>query len=155
MNGPFPPVELPQSDATPSFHMEGASLRRAAIAAALSTLKRELRAYFLTPLAYVFIAVFLLALGAFTFEIGRFFDTNRAELGVFFVFHPWLYLVFLPAIAMRLWAEEIRDGYRRAVAYPASTYLGSGDRKVPCGLGCSSSGSDTHHANVVHRQLSR
>lgn len=71
---------------------------------------RELSAYFLTPLAYVFIAIFLLALGAFTFEIGRFFDTDQADLGPFFLFHPWLYLVFLPAIAMRLWADEFRSG---------------------------------------------
>jgi ABC-2 type transport system permease protein len=71
---------------------------------------RELAAYFLTPLAYVFIAIFLIALGAFTFEIGRFFDTNQADLAPFFLFHPWLYLVFLPAVAMRLWADEARGG---------------------------------------------
>ena len=71
---------------------------------------RELSAYFLTPLAYVFMAIFLIALGAFTFEIGRFFETNQADLSPFFLFHPWLYLVFLPAIAMRLWADEARGG---------------------------------------------
>lgn len=71
---------------------------------------RELAAYFLTPLAYVFMTIFLIALGAFTFEIGRFFDTNQADLSPFFLFHPWLYLVFLPAIAMRLWADEARGG---------------------------------------------
>lgn len=71
---------------------------------------RELAAYFLTPLAYVFIAIFLIALGAFTFEIGRFFETNQADLSPFFLFHPWLWLVFLPAIAMRLWADEARGG---------------------------------------------
>ena len=71
---------------------------------------RELAAYFLTPLAYVFIAIFLIALGAFTFQIGRFFDTNQADLAPFFLFHPWLYLVFLPAVAMRLWADEARGG---------------------------------------------
>ncbi|MFC7292210.1 ABC transporter permease subunit [Hirschia litorea] len=80
------------------------------MAAVTSIYNRELRAYFFTPLAYVFIAVFLLSLGAFTFEIGRFFDTNRADLSPFFFFHPWLYLVFLPAVTMRLWAEEIRSG---------------------------------------------
>lgn len=81
---------------------------------ALNTLRaiylRELSAYFLTPLAYVFIAIFLIALGAFTFEIGRFFETNRADLSPFFLFHPWLWLVFLPAVAMRLWADEARGG---------------------------------------------
>ncbi|MEM6626720.1 MAG: ABC transporter permease subunit [Pseudomonadota bacterium] len=82
----------------------------ASLAVVEAVFVRDLRAYFLTPLAYVFIAVFLLASGAFTFEIGRFFDTNRADLAPFFFFHPWLYLVFLPAIAMRLWAEEARGG---------------------------------------------
>lgn len=80
------------------------------LAALKAVYVRELRAYFLTPLAYVFIAVFLLALGAFTFEIGRFFDSNRADLAAFFVFHPWLYVVFLPAVAMRLWSDEARGG---------------------------------------------
>jgi ABC-2 type transport system permease protein len=84
------------------------------VRAGLNTTKavylRELAAYFLTPLAYVFIAIFLLALGAFTFEIGRFFDTDQADLAPFFLFHPWLYLVFMPAVAMRLWADEMRGG---------------------------------------------
>lgn len=71
---------------------------------------RELRAYFLTPLAWIFIAVFLIALGAFTWQVGRFFETDRADLTPFFAFHPWLYLVFLPAVAMRLWSEETRGG---------------------------------------------
>lgn len=84
---------------------------------------RELAAYFLTPLAYVFIAIFLLALGAFTFEIGRFFDTNQADLAPFFLFHPWLYLVFLPAVAMRLWADEARGGtLELLLTLPAPTW---------------------------------
>ncbi len=84
---------------------------------------RELAAYFLTPLAYVFIAIFLIALGAFTFEIGRFFDTNQADLAPFFLFHPWLYLVFLPAIAMRLWADETRGGtLELLLTLPAPTW---------------------------------
>ncbi len=84
---------------------------------------RELAAYFLTPLAYVFIAIFLIALGAFTFEIGRFFDTNQADLAPFFLFHPWLYLVFLPAIAMRLWADEARGGtLELLLTLPAPTW---------------------------------
>lgn len=84
---------------------------------------RELAAYFLTPLAYVFIAIFLIALGAFTFEIGRFFQTNQADLAPFFLFHPWLYLVFLPAIAMRLWADESRGGtLELLLSLPAPTW---------------------------------
>jgi ABC-2 type transport system permease protein len=94
---------------------------------ALNTLRaiylRELSAYFLTPLAYVFIAIFLIAVGAFTFEIGRFFDTNQADLSPFFLFHPWLWLVFLPAIAMRLWADEARGGtLELLLSLPAPTW---------------------------------
>ncbi|MEJ0025140.1 MAG: ABC transporter permease subunit [Rhizomicrobium sp.] len=72
--------------------------------------KREFAAYFATPLAYVFIVIFLFAMGAFTFYVGRFYDNNIADLSVFFGYHPWLYLFLVPAIAMRLWAEERRTG---------------------------------------------
>lgn len=71
---------------------------------------REFSAYFRGPLAFVFLAVFLLALGVFTWEIGRFFDTGAADLGAFFAFHPWLFMIFLPAISMGLWAEERARG---------------------------------------------
>ncbi|HEX3945106.1 MAG TPA: ABC transporter permease subunit [Rhizomicrobium sp.] len=72
--------------------------------------KREFTAYFATPLAYVFIVIFLFTMGAFTFYIGRFYESNIANLNIFFSYHPWLYLFFVPAIAMRLWAEERRTG---------------------------------------------
>lgn len=72
--------------------------------------RREFAAYFSTPLAYVFIVIFLFAMGAFTFYIGRFYDSGSADLGVFFGYHPWLYLFLVPAIGMRLWAEERRTG---------------------------------------------
>jgi len=72
--------------------------------------KREFAAYFATPLAYVFIVIFLFAMGVFTFYIGRFYDNGTADLNVFFTYHPWLYLFLVPAIAMRLWAEERRNG---------------------------------------------
>ena len=72
--------------------------------------KREFAAYFATPLAYVFIVIFLFAMGAFTFYIGHFYDNGIADLTVFFGYHPWLYLFLVPAIAMRLWAEERRTG---------------------------------------------
>lgn len=78
--------------------------------ATLAVFRREFEGYFATPLAYVFIVIFLLAMGAFTFYFGQFFDTGRAELDVFFGFHPWLYLFLLPAISMRLWAEEQKTG---------------------------------------------
>ena len=72
--------------------------------------KRELTSYLATPIAYVFIIVFLFATGAFTFYIGDFFRVGRADLQTFFFFHPWLYLFLVPAIAMRLWAEERKSG---------------------------------------------
>lgn len=72
--------------------------------------KRELQAYFATPLAYVFIVIFLALAGALTFFLGGFFERGTADLQAFFTFHPWLYLFLVPAIAMRLWAEERRGG---------------------------------------------
>lgn len=72
--------------------------------------QRELRAYFATPLAYVFIAIFLMMLGFFTWEASRFFDTGAADLAPFFYWHPWLYMIFLPALSMRLWADESAEG---------------------------------------------
>lgn len=71
---------------------------------------RELSAYFNSPLAFVFIAVFLILIGVFTWELSRFFDTGAADLGPFFYWHPWLYMLFMPALAMRLWSEEISTG---------------------------------------------
>ncbi len=71
---------------------------------------REFAAYFATPLAYVFIVIFLFAMGAFTFYIGHFYENGVADLSVFFGYHPWLYLFLVPAISMRLWAEERRSG---------------------------------------------
>ncbi|MEO1787733.1 MAG: ABC transporter permease [Pseudomonadota bacterium] len=71
-----------------------------------ATYRRELAAYFGAPIAYVFIAVFLIAVGLFTWEASGFFSTGSADLGSFFVWHPWLYTIFLPALAMRLWADE-------------------------------------------------
>jgi len=71
---------------------------------------REFYSYFATPLAFVFIIVFLLANGLATFYLGAWFDMGQADLTSFFMFHPWLYLFFLPAISMRLWAEERRNG---------------------------------------------
>jgi ABC-2 type transport system permease protein len=72
--------------------------------------KRELRSYFSTPIAYVFIVVFLLLSGMATFYIGNFFGRGQADLVPFFNFHPWLYMIFIPAISMRLWSEERKSG---------------------------------------------
>lgn len=72
--------------------------------------KRELTGYFASPVAYVFIVIFLLLSGFFTFMVGGFFERNEASLTAFFVWHPWLYLFLVPAAGMRLWAEERRQG---------------------------------------------
>jgi ABC-2 type transport system permease protein len=76
----------------------------------LAVFRREFASYFATPLAYVFIVIFLFAMGTFTFYIGHFYENGAADLQVFFGFHPWLYLFLVPAISMRLWAEERRTG---------------------------------------------
>jgi len=72
--------------------------------------KRELGSYFTSPVAYVFLVIFLLLTGFFTFTAGQFFERGEAALGAFFGWHPWLYLVLVPAVGMRLWAEERRAG---------------------------------------------
>ena len=78
--------------------------------ATLTVLRRELTGYFATPVAYVFIVIFLVMTGVFTFYLGGFFERGLADLEPFFRFHPWLYLFLVPAISMRLWAEERRAG---------------------------------------------
>ena len=72
--------------------------------------RREFGAYFATPIAFVFLIIFLFSIGIFTFYIGNFYGNGAADLSVFFGFHPWLYLFLIPALAMRLWAEEKRSG---------------------------------------------
>ncbi|MCZ8130670.1 MAG: ABC transporter permease [Steroidobacteraceae bacterium] len=72
--------------------------------------RRELASWLATPLAYVFVVIFLVLSGAFTFWLGGFYERGQADLAPFFNFHPWLYLFLVPAIAMRLWAEERRSG---------------------------------------------
>ena len=73
-------------------------------------LQKELLQYFATPVAYVFISVFLFSGGALTFYVSDFFNRNTADLYTFFLWHPWLYVFFLSAITMRLWSEEFRGG---------------------------------------------
>jgi ABC-2 type transport system permease protein len=74
--------------------------------ATLAIARRELGAYFATPVAVVFIVIFLVLQGVLTFNIGAFFDRNQADLVPFFSFLPWVFLLLVPAITMRLWAEE-------------------------------------------------
>jgi ABC-2 type transport system permease protein len=73
-------------------------------------LRRELRSYFATPLAYVFILIFLVLANLFAFKFGNFYERGQADLSPFFWFHPWLYLFLIPALSMRLWAEERKSG---------------------------------------------
>jgi ABC-2 type transport system permease protein len=73
-------------------------------------IKRELGGYFTSPIAYVFLIIFLLLTGFFTFTIGNFFERGEASLVSFFTWHPWLYLFLVPAVGMRLWSEERRLG---------------------------------------------
>lgn len=72
--------------------------------------KRELAGYFATPLAYIFIVIFLIMNGIFTFDLGGFYQRGQADLLPFFSFHPWLYLFMVPAVAMGLWADERKTG---------------------------------------------
>jgi ABC-2 type transport system permease protein len=72
--------------------------------------KRELASYFATPIAYVFIVIFLILSGWFTFQFGGFYETGQADLSAFFYWHPWLFLFLVPALSMRLWAEERKSG---------------------------------------------
>jgi ABC-2 type transport system permease protein len=72
--------------------------------------KREFAAYFATPIATVFLAIFVALTGAFAFYFGNFFTRGQADLSMFFIYHPWLYLLLVPAVGMRLWAEERKTG---------------------------------------------
>jgi ABC-2 type transport system permease protein len=73
-------------------------------------MRRELRSYFVTPVAYVFLVIFLVLAGILTFYVGDFYERDQADLQPFFVMHPWLYLILVPAITMRMWAEEAKGG---------------------------------------------
>ncbi len=72
--------------------------------------KREFTSYFATPVAYVFIVIFLVMTGIFAFYLGNFFERGQADLYPFFLYHPWLYLFLIPALSMRLWSEERKSG---------------------------------------------
>lgn len=76
----------------------------------MTLFRREFRGYFATPVAYVFIVIFLVLTGLFTFYVGGFYERGQADLEAFFRFHPWLYMLLIPAISMRLWSEERKSG---------------------------------------------
>ncbi|MES1157307.1 MAG: ABC transporter permease [Alphaproteobacteria bacterium] len=98
--------------------------KRPGLKSMLAIYRRELLSYLTTPTAYVFVAVFLFAIGIFTFQVGGFFDRRQAELSYsFFAFQPWIFMVFLPAVSMRLWAEESRSGaIELLLTLPAPTW---------------------------------
>lgn len=73
-------------------------------------LRREFASYFATPVAMVFLVIFLVLAAALTFYLGNFFERGQADLVAFFTWHPWLYLFLMPALSMRLWAEERKSG---------------------------------------------
>jgi len=76
----------------------------------LAIMRRELRSYFVTSLAWVFLVIFLVLAGLLTFYAGDFYERGLADLQPFFAVHPWLYLILVPAVSMRMWPEEARDG---------------------------------------------
>ena len=75
-----------------------------------AVMRRELRSFFVTPMAYVFLVIFLVLAGILTFYTGDFYERGQADLQPFFVVHPWLYLILVPAVTMRMWAEEAKGG---------------------------------------------
>ena len=88
-----------------------------------SIFKRELGSYFTTPLAYVFIVIFLALTGIFTFYLGGWYENEQADLQMFFDYHPLLYLFLIPALSMRLWAEERKTGsIELLMTLPLSTW---------------------------------
>lgn len=76
----------------------------------IAVMRRELASYFLTPVAYVFVVIFLTLSSAFAFQFGQLYERGQADLTPFFFWHPWLYLFLIPALTMRLWAEERKSG---------------------------------------------
>ena len=84
--------------------------------------RRELASYFATPVAYVFIVIFLILAGVFTFYLGGFYERGQADLLPFFNFLPWLYLFLVPAVSMRLWSEERKSGTIELLTLPVTTW---------------------------------
>ncbi|MFK2877158.1 ABC transporter permease subunit [Rhodanobacter hydrolyticus] len=75
-----------------------------------AVMRRELRSFFVTPMAWVFLVIFLVLAGILTFYAGDFYERGQADLQPFFTMHPWLYLILVPAVTMRMWAEEAKGG---------------------------------------------
>jgi len=101
-------MSKPQS--TGELIMDFSAVKPTQFSAFIALTRRELGHYFLTPIAYIFLAIFLLFSGVCTFYLGQLYETGQADLQPFFVYHPWLYLFLVPALSMRLWAEERKVG---------------------------------------------
>jgi ABC-2 type transport system permease protein len=99
-------MDMPQT----APRRQAKTVRVAAMGNVTVIARRELAGYFSTPVAYVFIVIFLAMAGTLTFYVGGFFERGQASLASFFMFHPWLYLFLIPAVSMRLWAEERKTG---------------------------------------------
>ena len=117
--------------------------------------RRELASYFATPLAYVFIVIFLVMAGMLTFFLGNFFDRGQADLQPFFSFHPWLYLVLIPALVDAALGRGAQDRHDRAVPDPADPDDRGGGRKVPRGLGFCRHRAGPDLSVLDHRQPPR
>ena len=117
--------------------------------------KRELKGYFATPLALVFLTVFVALTGALTFYVGNFFDRGQADLFPFFAYHPWLYLLLVPAVAMRLWAEERKTGTIELLMTLPISPLRSDPRQVSRCVGFRRPGAGADLPHVDHGQRSR
>src|SRR5689334_16168869 len=122
--GAAPEIRRPRKGVRNADARRGTPMKkRPGLASMTAIYRRELLSYVTTPTAYVFVAVFLFAIGLFTFQVGGFFEQRRADLSAFFAFHPWLFMVFLPAVSMRLWAEETRSGaIELLLTLPAPTW---------------------------------
>ena len=101
-------VETMQKEAVVSAYAEPG--KRSSLGNIITIAKREVSGYFASPVAYVFIVIFLLLVGFFTFMVSGFFERGQASLEMFFAWHPWLYLFLVPAVGMRMWSEERRLG---------------------------------------------
>ena len=138
----------------------------------LAVFKRELASYFATPIAYVFIVIFLVLAGVFTFFYGGFYETGQADLSGFFYWHPWLYLFLVPALSMRLFSEDIRQrSFELLLSSPltstqivlgkslglmgfiADRGMASRGRQIPRGLGVHGDLDRADVSDLDHRQL--
>ena len=115
--------------------------------------RRELRSYFATPLAYVFIVIFLVLAAVFTFQVGGFLERDQADLQPFFRWHPWLYLVLIPAISMRLWAEERNSGSIELLMTLPDHPVAGGGGQIPRRLVLRRNCAGADLSGLDHRQL--